>query len=69
MGLTTIFGVIEAGANTPLGYIFKWDTDDTKLTAYYSNGYTATTNSAAALTEASTVNLAATPVRFLVIGE
>lgn len=68
VGLTTIYGVVEAGANAPIGYIFKWDLDDTKLTAYQSNGYTATTNAAAALTEATAIDISTTPVRFLVIG-
>lgn len=68
VGLTTIYGVIEVGADTPSGYVFKYDNDDNKITAYQSYATTATTNSAQALAQASTADISATPVRFLVIG-
>ena len=68
LGMTEILGVIEIGGDTPVGYVFKWDKDGEKITAFQSQGYTATTVAAGVMVEASTADISATPVRFLVLG-
>lgn len=68
LGWTEILGVVEIGADAPVGYVFKWDKDGEKITAFQSQAYTATTVAAGVLTEASTADISTTPVKFLVLG-
>lgn len=70
LGMSSILAVIEAGAAVPIGFVFKWDNDGEKLTAFQVPSEAAVTLAATVLVEAATVDVAtiAGVVRFLVIG-